>query len=472
MDSESKGRVLLIYPNSEGLGGIPNGLALLSACLKRAGYATRCFDTTFLHSPPVTYAQRSKHGFFKDTDYMPYWGGWTEDLPAKIPSLLVECINEFKPDLIAVTCVDACLDFIERLMRIIRQNFSIPIILGGITCTSAPDLILSKKRVDIICVGEGENALVQLADAIVGGKDYSNIRNLWIKKPDGSIIKNELRCLHPLDDLPFQDWSIFDPRHHYKPYCGKFMKTLFVEMARGCHFSCTYCVNNTLRRMYKGLGEFIRNREVDKTLDEIVYLRNRWGIELVFFIDDNFLGMAKERFNYFCEQYLKRVNLPFYIQTRSETIKEEYIEALAKINISTIAIGVEHGHEAYRRKYLNRRMSNESIVRAFKIVHQHGIRTTANIIIGMPYEEETMMVETIDLLKRVKPTSVSVNYFAPYQGTAMREMAVKERDIPPDHQIKDTNVCYGTGRFPSERMVHYYENLKKYINGELEYGVH
>ena len=466
----SKGKVLFIYPNAEGLGGIPNGIALLSGCLNTGGFETKCFDTTFLNSLPKTYFQRSKHRFFEDADYIPYWGGWTPDLPEKIPGMLVDCIREFKPDIVAVSHVDASFHFMEELVAIVKQHFDIPIIAGGITCTSSPELVIACPHIDCVCIGEGEKALLEFATAVVEKRDYSQINNLWVRTKSGDVVQNQLRPLVDMEELPFQDWSIFDPRHYYKPYCGKFYKTIFVEMARGCHYNCTYCVNNMLRHMYKGLGKYVRTRSIDRTLDEVVHLKDTYGIELLFFIDDNFLGMPQDRFDYFCEQYKNRVDLPFYIQTRSESVKVGYIHKLKDINISTIAIGVEHGNEQYRKTHMNRMMSNENIVEAFRIVNALGIRTTANIIIGMPGECESIMMDTIKLLKLARPSSVSMNFFTPYRGTKMREVAIEAGMISADHVISETNVCYGTSLFSEERIRHYYENLKRYIDCELEFN--
>ena len=139
------------------------------------------------------------------------------------------------------------------------------------------------------------------------------------------------------------------------------------------------------------------------------------------------------------------------------------------IGISTIAIGVEHGDEEYRKKYMGRKMTNDALQKAFDIVNKYHIRTTANIIIGMPHETEEMMAQTISLLKSLKPSSASINYWTPYRGTAMREMAVKAGVLPSDHVITETNVCLDMPQFRAERIKHYYENLKKYVEGELSY---
>jgi len=162
------------------------------------------------------------------------------------------------------------------------------------------------------------------------------------------------------------------------------------------------------------------------------------------------------------------VGLPFFIQTRSETVREDYLKKLKEINVSTIAIGVEHGSEEYRKKYMNRRMSNSELQRSFALVNKYGIRTTANVIMALPYEDEKTFQETIKLLRILKPKSISISYLQPFHGTVMREMAVKEGHIKPDHIITDSTKCMRMPQFSAEKIRHYYENFQKYVNGEIE----
>ena len=68
-----KGKVLFIFPNNEGYAGVPNGLALLSGCLKESGYETKCFDTTFYVDKPKTLIMREKHGGVKKLDFEEFW---------------------------------------------------------------------------------------------------------------------------------------------------------------------------------------------------------------------------------------------------------------------------------------------------------------------------------------------------------------------------------------------------------------
>jgi len=304
MEQDKKGKVLFLYPNSEGYGGVPNGIALLSACLKQAGFETKCFDTTFIKSPPLDHMARQKYGGVVKSDASKRWGKWDPELAEKIPDLFIQTIEEFKPDLIAASLVEMDYVYGISLLEIIRKKINIPVIAGGIFSTLCPEIVINNPCIDAVCVGEGEDALVEFTECIVNKKDYSTIKNLWVKK-NGRVIKNPLRPLKDMNALPFQDWSIFDERHFYKPYCGEFPRTAFVELTRGCHFDCTYCCNPRLRELYRGLGSFIRYRDVDKTIDEICFLRKKWNIELIFFIDDDFLAIPEDRLNYFCEQYKK-----------------------------------------------------------------------------------------------------------------------------------------------------------------------
>jgi len=395
------------------------------------------------------------------------WGDWSSDLLGKIPQLFLETIEKFKPDLIATNIIDVTYIYAVSLLNEVKREVDIPVVAGGPTPTMSPEMVIDNNCIDIVCVGEGEDPLVELVDSITKGRDYSKIKNLWVKK-NGKITKNPLRPLKDMDTLAFQDWTIFDERHYYKPYCGAFYRTGFFELARGCPFNCTFCCTESQKRLYHGLGNFLRVRNIDNAFDEVVYTKDKYNLELIFFIDDNFLGMHRERFDYFCQQYKKRVDLPFYIQTRSETIREDYIKKLKEVNISTIGIGIEEGDEDYRKKYLNRYGSNKNIQKAFEIVHKYGIRSTANVIIGMPYETENMFKETIKLLKKVKPRSYSVNYFQPYRGTLMREKAIELGYLPKDHVIFDSNICIDMPEFRKERQAHYYENLKKYLGGKLK----
>ena len=82
---------------------------------------------------------------------------------------------------------------------------SVPIVRGGVDTTVNPEWAM--EHADIICVGEGEYAALELTEALEGKRDLYSIQNLWVRR-DGEIIKNPIRPLiQDLDSLPFPNFD-------------------------------------------------------------------------------------------------------------------------------------------------------------------------------------------------------------------------------------------------------------------------
>jgi len=112
-------------------------------------------------------------------------------------------IKKFKPNLIAITSTSDQIILSKKFVDFIYKKFKLPIILGGIHATVAPEECVNILGVTGICRGEGEYAMLEFADALGKNKEFTGIRNFWFKK-NGKIIKNYLRPLiRNLDSLPF-----------------------------------------------------------------------------------------------------------------------------------------------------------------------------------------------------------------------------------------------------------------------------
>ncbi|HHD81218.1 MAG TPA: radical SAM protein, partial [Campylobacterales bacterium] len=84
----------------------------------------------------------------------------------------------------------------------------------------------------------------------------------------------------------------------------------------------------------------------------------------------------------FCKKYKQRFNIPFAVNSRPELINEEIAAALKNAGCFIVRIGVESGDEGFRGKYLNRRMSNDVIKRAFRILKAQGLAQVGFFIFG------------------------------------------------------------------------------------------
>ena len=136
---------------------------------------------------------------------------------------------------------------------------------------------------------------------------------------------------------------------------GKVYKMFPVETIEGCPFTCRFCNSPDQARLYKGLGHnFYRKKRMDLVHKELKHFKEVHKVEYMYFWADTFLGMSKKELDQFCEIY-SEINLPFWMQTRPETITDYNIKKLSEVGLHRISFGVEHGNEEFRARILDRR---------------------------------------------------------------------------------------------------------------------
>lgn len=425
-------KVLFIYPNTMMATLVPINISLLSACLKARSFEVDLFDTTYYKTEDVSFEQKkvellqikpfnlSEKGIeFKKTDIY-------EDLIKKV--------SGFKPDLIGITIVENTYDMaLELLNRISR--FGIPVIAGGVFVTFSPEEVIANESIDMICVGEGEEALVELCEKMSSGEDHSAIENIWVKK-DGKIIKNPMRPLIDVNKLPYIDYDVFGRERLYRPMFGRIYTMIHVEIDRGCPYDCTYCGASHLRRIYheNGCGVYYRRKDVPRIIAEMEHLVAKYDPDYVNFNSETFLAKPVAELKEFAGQY-RKIGIPFWCQTRPETVTEEKIKILKDMKCESLQFGIEAGNEKFREKVLNRRCSNETMIRALKTVEKYDIPYTVNNMIGFPDETRELIFETIGMNRKISPRTTNCYLFTPYRGTSLRKLCVEKGYMDKDARV-------------------------------------
>ena len=329
-----------------------------------------------------------------------------------------------KPDLLAFSVMTNQFDYCVKLATWAKEIFpDVPVLFGGHHPTLAPDEVIEVPAVDMICLGEGDEALVELVDRMSRGEDYTDVRNFWIKR-NGDIIRNDVRPLESdIDALPFMDIDIFNLEERFGEEGGI---TVFTMAGRGCPFKCTYCCNPAIVRFYKGKGKVVRVRRVETFVEELKYHLKKHPRIVYFGIEDETFTLDKDWALKFCEVYKKEVGLPFSVMTRADRTDEELVRALADAHCDLIRIGVESGSEWLRRNVLKRDMTNEQIINTFALGAKYGIRTGVFAMMGIPHETPEMVEETIDLLRRCNPNHLQLSIFYPLPGTELYDVCERE----------------------------------------------
>lgn len=425
--------VLFVYPNLRGMNMLPPAIALFSRILKDDGFSVALFDTTYYKLDEFD-SDKEKE---KNLQVRPFDMSKQVSLRDTDPLVdLDKLVESFSPDLIALSATEDIFPGGLKLLKHIDRH-NILTIAGGVYPTFAPESVIRQKEVDIVCIGEGEEALLELCRRLREGRDYSDIGNLWVKKADGKIIRNQVIYLQDINKNPLPDFSLFEEARLYRPMAGKVYRMFPVETHRGCPYQCAYCNAPVQRKLYSdsGVGNFLRKKKISLVKKELEFYRDKWKAEYFYFWAETFLTYTNNEFEEFIEMY-KDIKLPFWCQTRPETVNEYRLKKLREVGLHRISIGIEHGNEEFRRRVIKRNVTNEAIINAINIIADCDIPTgvSVNNIVGFPDETPEFAMDTIELNRKIadKVDTMNCYAFVPYHGTPLHDLSVKRGYINDD----------------------------------------
>ena len=443
-------KVLLVYPNfpMESV-LLPAGVSIISAVLKKEGFQFKLFDTT-LYKPKGQSQDEYRKKLHQLKTSSAQMEGQVNTKTSDPHEDFVDLLNSYKPDVIGLSVLSDTFEIGLEYAKIANSK-NIPVFVGGIYPTFAPEKVISNKYVNFICMGEGEYAVLNFCKALANGDSIDNIKNFWIKKKDGTIIKNGLGPLVNMNELPYPEYTIFESERFYRPMQGKVLKILPIELHRGCPYTCAFCEDPSQNLLYKSQGiakTYHRSKSPKRIIDELHYLIDKYGANYIYFNAETFFAMPNKDFVTLADMYSKEIKLPFWIQTRPETITEERIDLLKKMNVSNINVGIEHGNEKYRREMLKRSMSNKLIIDALKILDNANLSVTVNNIMGFPDETRDLIFDTINLNRSIKSATINAYLYNPYPGTALYEVCKEKGYLPKEGDEKTIDTHLSTEAFP------------------------
>ena len=420
----SRLKILFLYPNGKGMAMLPPGISLLSSVLKRNGFVVDLFDTT-------QYDSIKEDGVKESINHKKAMEDKLQVRPSPThKKVVVKYTNVFKdfrkkvlsfgPDLIAMSVTENMFNLGIALLKKIK-DLKILTLAGGIFPTSSPKLVLSFDEIDIVCKGEGEAALPMLCKKLEKNESFDNVTNLHIKKKNGDIKINPTGMIN-MDENPLIDVELFEESRFYRPMSGKVFRMFPVETHRGCPYKCAFCNSPSTMELYKTeVGtNYLRRKSFENMQKELLFYKNKMKAEYLYFWADTFFSWSQKDLETFAEIY-QDIKLPFWCQTRPETITKKRIKIIQVMGLDKMSLGVEHGNYEFRKKYVDRQMPNQVVTDAMNLLYDMGVRTTCNNIIGFPYETRKLAFDTIRLNRTFKVSDRSVGSFIPFQGTALRK---------------------------------------------------
>ena len=352
---------------------INHGLCYLSAAAKKAGHSVCLIDLREL-------------------------SGWDD-----VRSELITA----DPDVVGITMMSVDFDYAIGVAKTARQALpKAKIVVGGPHPSIMPEELASNSDIDYIMAGEGEISFIKLIEDIQKGV------------PRQKIIIGE----HPdPDKLPFADRDLF--RFAESPI-ENILRPPFVTViaGRGCIYNCSFC-QPAERKIF---GSKIRRRSVANVIEELKILRDKYDFQSFMFHDDC-LTEDRRWIIEFCKEYRKnRFNKPFVCQSRADIIckNEDMVKLMKRSGLAMFLIGFESGNDRIL-KFLRKGTTAAINYKAAKICKRYGIRIWANYMLGIPSETNEEAMDTVNMIRTIKPYRPSPAFFTPHPGSDLYDYCVK-----------------------------------------------
>ena len=420
-------KILFVNFNIGSTVGVNNGLAILSAVLKSRNHQV---DLLFLSE---------ELGYPFDLERMK------------------QDITRLKPEIVGISLMEPQFKYMKAFCEDLKTYYDGFVICGGPYPTMDPESALSVDGISAVCLGEGEDAICELVELLENGKDYSHVKNLWVKMPNGTTVRNKLRAFKDLNDLPPEDKELFDLEKILP------LKNFQLEsvLGRGCVYKCSYCINASYVELYKKMceqkvsyKEYIRLKPVDTILEEIKNGISKFPqIRKIAFIDDNFL-MHKIFDDEFLKRYKEEVGLPFMCNVNPMSFSFSNGKCLKESGCDDIRFGIESGSERVKRDIMKRPISNKGVIEAFKITNELGLMSSSFNMIGLPTETKGEVFETLKLNASILPDTIKVMTFYPFKSTPIYDLCA-ELDLIDYGRRKELDAydTYTCLKFPEEHQL-------------------
>lgn len=326
-------------------------------------------------------------------------------------------LNEFQPDYlimnVASTTFENDLSVLDTAKEILPNLVTIA--KGAHFLTSNMDVLYKYKNLDLIMVGEVEDTLKE----ILQEKSYEKIKGLCYR--DGFVAKytGKRPFVQDLDKIPFPARHLVDNSKFRRPDNNKIQA--IIKVSRGCPYHCFFCLATPVS------GSKVRVRSVDNVVEEIRECIEKYKITNFLFWSDIF-NQDREWVLDLCEAIIDSgLKITWSANTRADTADEEMAEFMYEAGCRLVSIGVESGSQFILDK-IGKKITIEQIKKTVKTFKEAKIKVYNYFVLGLPWDTEDTIEETIDFAIRLNSDFASFYTATPLPGTRFYKFA-KEKHL-------------------------------------------
>lgn len=329
-------------------------------------------------------------------------------------------IEAEQPEIVGVTATTPTIynafDIVKAAKDVCPSSFTV---LGGPHPSFLPiETLRECHMLDAVCIGEGEETVVELAEAVRGDRKLASVKGIAFRSKEGALVETSPRpFIEDLDSLPFPAWHLL-PMNKYR-VLGKKSVICHIMSSRGCPFQCIFCSSSLL------FSKRYRARSPKNVVDEMEYLISEYNPASIEFSDDEFT-LNQKRVEEICDEITRRdLEVPWACSSRVDTVSKGLLNRMKKAGCSLIYYGIESGSQRIL-DIVNKGIKIEQIDKAIRWTKEAGIKALGSFIIGFPDETREEVKETIEFSRRLELDYAQFSVATPYPGTKLYDIANRE----------------------------------------------
>ena len=321
-------------------------------------------------------------------------------------------------DVLGIATFEDNFPWVRELMDHVKvARPKMPIVVGGSLVTSVPHIFMDHTRADVAVISEGEITILELMESFADGrwkaKDLAGIRGIWYRGEQGDVRATPPRGqVMDLDALPTMNLDLWPQAQGPKGL----QPQIISSYSRGCKMDCSFCYRTTPQE---------RSKSPEKLDRELSILKQKYGINFVFFVDLTFTAHKQQTLDVL--EVIKPYDFKWTCLTRNADFDAERAQAMADANCDIALFGVESlGPKVLKeaRKGSSENLANKSMHMAWDA----GIRWGGLTIVGLPGETE----DTLDHMCEWAEDNnhiTRVKYLSLMPGTTVYKQGVESGHI-------------------------------------------
>ena len=350
-----------------------------------------------------------------------------------------------------------------EMAKIAKKNGCIVIVSSSDSTDHSEDYL--NHNFDYVIVGEGENTLLELIHNLnENATDFSNINGLKYQLNNQVISTTKRENQKDLDAFAMPAWQLLN----IEPYKKAWIKSagffsINLTTTRGCPYKCNWCAKPIYGNRYNV-------RSPQNVVNELLYLKNNFQFDHVWFCDDIF-GLKPDWVSEFANLIASnQLKLKFKIQSRVDLLleesalnkKETQVEALARAGCEEVWVGAESGSQKILDA-MDKGTKIEQIVKATQLMKQHGIKPCFFLQFGYIGETKEDIKLTLKMLFDLMPENIGISVSYPLPGTKFYEMVKGQMSNKTNWTDSDEMAIMFKSTYPAD----FYKKLQRFVHHQF-----